>query len=76
MPTDDTTWDTDEVIRYIDNDEPLYHEVRYMARRIFNEHELAKALRDQIGWENYNNSIDTDEVDWEHVAHYLLTEDE
>lgn len=68
----DTTWDTDEVIRWIDNDEPLYHLTRHLART---QIDLAGTLASEVHWERYNADIDVNLVDWDHVATYLTEEE-
>jgi hypothetical protein len=65
----ETTWDTDEVIRWIDNDEPLYHLAYHLA---LTQIDLADALRSDVDWEQYNDNITAADVDWDHVAAYIM----
>lgn len=72
MSDNDTTWDTDEVERWIANDEGLYDEARSFARRTYSTASLAIRLRDEIRWCDYPYmQVDYDEVDWEHVAEFV-----
>lgn len=63
----DTTWDTDECERWIDNDYNLY-EVVLAQGRWMDTDELARWLEADIDWRYFNSDIDTDEVDFEYLA--------
>lgn len=69
---DDTTWDTGEVELWLMNDEGLYNEARRMGRRAHDPVTLGNAIRDQFEWKTINESIDVDDVDWEHVGQCVL----
>lgn len=70
--SDDTTWDTDEVERWLANDEGLYGYCRVLAGR-YEGSALAQMVA-SIDWETYNPDIDTDGVDWDYVAEQLTEE--
>lgn len=63
----DTTWDTDECERWIDNEWRLHDEVKSMGRWMTLE-ELESFLIHSIEWEYFNGAIDTNNVDFEHLA--------
>jgi hypothetical protein len=67
---DDTSWDTDEVERWIANDEGLYDYCRVLAGR-YEGAALAQMVA-SIDWETYNPEIVDDNVDWDHIAEQLM----
>lgn len=68
---DGPNWDTNEVILWIDNDEPLYH----IARRANSVTDLRRSIAACTGSNEYF-TVDPEEVDWEYVYQYLQDEEE
>ncbi len=64
---DDTTWDTDECERHIDNTYDLYMCVQSQGAWMTLD-ELSSFLEHGIEWSHFNSDIDIDEVDFEHLA--------
>ncbi len=70
---DDTTWDTDEVERWLDNDEWLYATSRALARNAVTVDALAYHLAAEFTGTAIPN-IDWGEVSWAHLAEQLWEE--
>lgn len=68
---EDTSWDTDEVVRWLDNDPALYELARHLART---QIDLAGALASEVTWEHYNSDIYCNDVDWDYVAKHVQDE--
>jgi hypothetical protein len=71
---DTTTWSTDEVERWIDNDYDLYRLVT--GQGTWMDYDEMWDMLSAIDWQAYNGDIDPDEVDYDYLARQYVTETE
>ena len=67
----DTTWDTDECERWIDNEYNLYDLVLAYGKWMTHD-ELTSFLASDIDWRYLNGDIDPDEVNYGYLATQYL----
>lgn len=67
----DTTWDTDECERHIDNVWALYTDIQGRATWATHD-EMVEYLQEAVDWSVLNSDIDTDEVDFDYLAGLYL----
>lgn len=68
----ESTWETEELIRWIINDEGLYYAAQEAIRRLHPEPAAAlEAWAEEIDWSFLGDDFDWKQVDWDEVASSL-----